>query len=82
MERISDRLQEDSWEPVALVQDGPERLHLLMKTSPTSIKGLMFFASDGVEAVMINVMGDLRPEVFSKTMAALDIDGLLVVVRE
>ena len=38
------------------------------------IAGLTVLVADRDEAVVVNVMGDLRPEMFSDTMVALDVD--------
>ncbi len=38
------------------------------------VAGLTVLTSDSLEVVLVNVMGDLKPEFFSDTMVALDVD--------
>ena len=71
---MSLKLHEQNWEPVMLVTEDGEQMHMLIKMVGDSIRGLTLLTSDGAEVVIINIMGDLQPEMFSATMAALDID--------
>jgi len=73
-ERMQRRLQEQDWQPVMLVQESGERSYMLVKGSGDRITGLTVITADHDEAVIVNIMGDLRPELFNDTMAALDID--------
>ena len=76
-QRIDDmraKLQRQGWETVVTVQEGDERTHVLVKMSGPDIAGLTVFALDEHEAVIVNVMGNLSPESFAGTMAALDVD--------
>lgn len=76
IEKMSQGLQEDDWEPVMLVRDDGEQTHMLMRSGPDRIYGLTLITSDGEsEAVVINLMGDLEPEYFSDAMVALDVDA-------
>ncbi len=75
IERMSIKLQDQDWTPVALIQDEGEQTHMLMKVSGERICGLTVIAFDGEEAVVVNVMGDLRPEMFGDTMLALDVEA-------
>lgn len=79
MDRMQDHLEADGWEPVMLVREGSERTQLLLRTSqgPSRIltHGLTLLTSDGEhEAVVINLIGDIQPHLFSDVMVALDID--------
>jgi len=75
LERMSDGLRRQGWAPVALVRENDARVHMLVKTDGARIAGLTVLSLEGREAVVVNVMGDLRPEFFSDTMAALDVDA-------
>jgi hypothetical protein len=75
IEKMSLKLRDQDWQAVALVQEGDEQTHMLIKMSGDQICGLTVIAFDGEEAVVVNVMGDLRPELFGETMAALDVDA-------
>jgi len=82
IEAMSLKLSRQDWEPVALVQEDGEESHMLVKASEQGIRGLTVITSDGEEAVIVNVMGDLKPEFFSDTMAALDVDVPAVHVAD
>ena len=76
MDGISTRLQGDGWEPVMLIRDQREQVHMLLRTVDSRICGMTVLVSDGEsEAVIVNLMGDIRPEQFSDVMVALDVDA-------
>ncbi|NIP18262.1 MAG: DUF4252 domain-containing protein [Xanthomonadales bacterium] len=71
---MSASLQDDGWEPVALIREEGEQTHMLMKANGGAIRGLTLITSDGSkEAVVINLMGDLQPRYFSDVMVALEV---------
>ncbi|MEH6580795.1 MAG: DUF4252 domain-containing protein [Halioglobus sp.] len=70
---MSRDLVEQSWEPVVLVREEGESTHMLVKMEGEQIRGITVLTSDGEEAVFVNVMGDLQPELFNQTIAALDV---------
>ena len=75
---MGDRLQRQGWEPVAVMREADETVHMLLKPvvedDGQRIAGLTVLVADQQEAVVVNVMGDLKPEFFSDTMVALDVD--------
>jgi hypothetical protein len=71
LEAMTARLRQTGWEPVMRVREGGETAHMLMKLEQERIAGLAVLASDGLEVVLINVMGDIRPELFSEAMATV-----------
>jgi hypothetical protein len=76
MSHMSDRLQRDGWERVMTVRDGGDRADVLLRTDGQHIHGMTVLVSDGEsEAVLVNLMGDIRPEQFSHVMAAIDVDA-------
>jgi hypothetical protein len=79
-ERMQRRLQAQDWEPVILVQESGERTYMLLKVSDARICGLTVITADHEEAVIVNIMGEIRPEMFNDTMAALDYQGPQVQV--
>lgn len=79
--RVNDmgaRLQRQGWEPVAVMREADETVHMLLKPvgedDSQRIAGLTVLVADQQEAVVVNIMGDLKPEFFSDTMVALDVD--------
>ena len=75
MDRMHDDLEDDGWRPVMLVRSEGERTHLMLKSTGNQVHGLTLLTSDGFsEAVVINLIGDIQPEMFSDVMVALDID--------
>lgn len=76
IQRMSAHLRKDRWDPVMLVQDDGEETHMLVRQKGDRILGLTLITSDGSsEAVVINVMGDIKPESFGDVMVALDVDA-------
>lgn len=71
LEDMTDRLRQAGWEPVMRVRQGGETAHMLMKLEQQRIAGFTVLASDGLEVVLINVMGEIGPELFSEAMAAV-----------
>ena len=84
--RMSSHLQEDGWMPLMLVRERNEAVHLLVKSRGDAIQGLTLLVSDGEsEAVVVNLIGDIRPERFSDAMIALDLgvaEGQTIRVAE
>lgn len=75
MDLMQGDLEGDGWESVMLVRQESERTHLMLKSSGDQVHGLTLLTSDGEsEAVVINLIGDIQPELFSDVMVALDID--------
>ena len=74
--RMSEHLQEDGWEPVLLVREQDEEVHMLMRMDNDHISGMTVLVSDGEsEAVIVNLMGEIRPEQFGDVMVALEVDA-------
>ncbi|MFC1695032.1 DUF4252 domain-containing protein [Pseudomonadota bacterium] len=73
---MSSHLQEDGWEPVMLVRQENEATHMLLRVVDDRICGLTVLVSDGdSEAVVINLMGKIKPEQFGDVMLALEVDA-------
>ena len=76
MDRMSANLQDDGWERVVLVREQAETVHMLLRMTDGRISGMTVLVCDGDrEAVVVNLMGDIRPEHFSDVMVALDVDA-------
>jgi hypothetical protein len=76
MARMSDRLQADGWQPVLLVRKEDEQAHMLLRVVDGRIHGMtVLVLEDDTEAVVINLMGDIRPESFGDVMVAMDVDS-------
>jgi hypothetical protein len=71
---MSRKLQGQGWVPVISVREPGERTVMLMKVREETILGLTVINSDSEEAVIVNVMGELRPQSFASAMANLDLD--------
>lgn len=73
---MSQHLQEKGWEPVLLVRENNEETHMLLRNDDGRISGMTVLVSDGdSEAVIVNLMGEIRPEQFGDVMLALDVDA-------
>jgi hypothetical protein len=72
---MSSNLQDDGWDPVLLVRQEDEATHMLIKVVDQQICGMTVLVSDGdSEAVIVNLMGEIKPEQFGEVMLALDVD--------
>ena len=74
IDKMNAKLQRQGWETVITVQETRERTHVLVKMNGPLIAGLTVISLDEHEAVIVNVMGNLSPEMFSGTMTALAVD--------
>jgi len=75
MSTMSEHLQGHGWEPVLSVRNGSEASYMLLRVVNERICGMTVLVSDGdSEAVVINLMGEIRPEQFGDVMMALDVD--------
>ena len=73
---MSERLQEDGWEPVVMVREENETTHMLLRVVEGRIAGMTVLVSDGdTEAVVVNLMGRIEPQQFGDVMVALDVDA-------
>lgn len=70
---MSQSLAAQDWEPVVLVKEEGESAHMLIKMEGEQIRGLTVITTDGEEAVFVNVMGNLEPELFNQALGALDV---------
>ena len=75
IDNMSRRLQDDGWEAVMLIRKEEEATHMLLRVVNEQIRGMTVLVSDGEsEAVVINLMGEIRPQQFSDVIVALDVD--------
>ncbi len=75
IDSMSRHLQDDGWEPVLLIREEDEATHMLLRTVDGQICGMTVLVSDGEsEAVVINLMGEIKPQQFGDVMLALDTD--------
>lgn len=76
MQNMSLDLQGDGWEPVMLIREEKEQVHMLMRTVDGEIRGMTVLVLDGQsEAVIVNLMGEIKSEQFGEVMVALDVDN-------
>lgn len=74
IDKMGKKLEEQGWEPVITVQEEGDRTRMLVRMYADKIAGVTVFTLDSSEAVIVNVMGDLSPELFADTMIALQVD--------
>ena len=76
MQRMDKHLRAGGWEPVLLVHDEQDEVHMLVKMRGGEIRGMTVLASDGeTEAVVVNLMGEIPPAGFRDVALALEIDA-------
>jgi len=75
IDNMSRHLQDDGWAPVMLIREEDESTHMLLRTIDGQICGMTVLVSDGEsEAVVINLMGEIKPQQFGDVMLALNTD--------
>jgi hypothetical protein len=68
--------------PVATVRDDGELVSVLVRSGREDrVRGMAVMVHDQSEVVLINLIGDFRPEMFNAFMAELDIDAPLLAFR-
>lgn len=72
--RMGDRLGNDGWAPVMLVNEEGEWARMFAKSSGNDLHGLIVISAEDDEVVVINVMGDIQPAQFRDVMRALDVE--------
>jgi len=76
IQHMSTKMQDDGWQPIMLVRQEDEQTHMLMRMVDGEIRGMTVLVLDGdSEAVIVNLMGDIKPEQFGDVMVALDVDS-------
>ncbi len=73
-DRMGNKLSNDGWEPIMLVREEGELVQMYSKSSNKGMHGLTIVSADDEEVVVVNVMGDIKPENFGDVMVALDVD--------
>lgn len=76
--RIEDtrrRLVDRGWERIVAVrEDGEFATALVRIDEPRRIQGLAVMLQDSEEVVLINLIGDIRPETFALVLSEIDLD--------
>lgn len=68
-----DRLESEGWIRLISVREGDdEEVAVLSLESGDLIRGLAVLVLDGEEAVLVNLVGEMRPEVMGRLMGSLD----------
>lgn len=77
LDDMSRKLQRRGWNPVMLIREEGELAHMLVKSEKDRIHGMVVMVSDSHddEVVLVNLMGDLKPEMFSDAMVALEVEA-------
>lgn len=73
-DRMGNKLGNDGWQPVMLVREDGELVQMYSKSSSRGMHGLTIVSADDEEVVVVNIMGDIKPEHFGDVMVALDVD--------
>ncbi len=55
---------------------------MLVKLDAEKIRGLTVMTTDGQEAVFVNVMGNLQPQMFNQAVAALSVPAPEVRIEQ
>ena len=61
LEKMSLKLRDQNWEPIALIREDDEQVHMLIKMKGNHIRGLTLLTSDSEEVVIINIWVTCNP---------------------
>jgi hypothetical protein len=81
MQDVRDRLVQQGWDQIVAVRDDGEHVTALVKMKAGAIRGMAVVVEDDDQLVLVNLIGNLRPENFSSLMAELDVDLPHMVVQ-
>jgi len=74
LELTATELTEQGWMPIITVREDEGLISALVKMDhENQIRGLVVIAQDRSELILVNLIGQIRPEMFSVYMAELDI---------
>ena len=73
---ITERLVREGWDQIVAVRDDGERVAALVRMAKGSpaIRGVAVVVYDEDELMLVNVIGNIRPQSFGMLMAELDLD--------
>jgi len=75
MDSTYSRLSSRGWRPVVAVRDDGEATSVLVRIDRHNrTRGMVVMTHDPSEVVLINLIGDIRPQMFNSYMSELDID--------
>jgi len=76
------RLSSRGWMPIATVRDDGELVSVLVRAGREDrVRGMAVMVQEEDEVVLINLIGDFRPEMFNAFMTELDIDAPMLALR-
>ncbi len=67
-------LNRAGWQSVISINDDNEITEILLKEKNNRVRGMVVMNSDGDEVVMVNLIGDLRPDMFNTYISEIDVD--------
>jgi hypothetical protein len=71
-------LQQQGWQAVVRVVEEGEVTHVLLRQSGDTLAGLTVLSSDAAEVVVVNMMGQLQPEILQQIIRAHNAPALPV----
>lgn len=83
METTRGRLAKDGWDQIVAVrEDGGLVTALVMHDEPRLVRGIVVMYEEHDELVLVNVIGKIEPETFSRIMEALDFKMPAIEIEE
>jgi hypothetical protein len=73
---IESGLLDDGWRAIAKVRDGSDRVSILLRPGDNGrLHGMAVIVQEPTEVVLVNLIGNVRIDLFSEYMADLDVDA-------
>jgi len=72
---VESKLVEDGWRAIATIRDGTDRVSVLLRPgSDGRNHGMAVIVQDPTEVVLVNLIGNVRLDLFAEYMAELNVD--------
>lgn len=65
-EALSKRLTDDGWSRIVRVKEDDETVNVFIRVNEEAFQGLVVLAAESDEAVFVNIVGDVNPEMLGK----------------
>lgn len=77
IDNVTQELEDSGWEGVVRTQDEGAKVRMFMRMTEDEISGMTVMASDGAEAIFINIDGTISAENLARVMSMLPVEDVL-----
>jgi len=77
IDNVTEELEDSGWQPVVAAQDEGSKVSMFMQMTEEAISGLTVMASDGTEAIFMNIDGTISADDLGRVMSMLPVKDVL-----